>query len=30
VYCVTVKNADTNAKHWSAGPNGLAQGDTCP
>ena len=29
-YCVTVTNADTNAKPWSAGPNGLAQGSTCP
>jgi prepilin-type N-terminal cleavage/methylation domain-containing protein len=29
-YCVTVKNSDTNASHWSAGNNGLQKGDTCP
>ena len=28
-YCVTVKNSDTNASHWSAGNNGLFKGDTC-
>src|SRR5947209_19108047 len=27
-YCVTVKNSDTNASHWSAGNNGLFKGDT--
>ena len=29
-YCVTVKNSDTNASHWSAGNNGLQKGDSCP
>jgi prepilin-type N-terminal cleavage/methylation domain-containing protein len=30
VYCVTVDPAQAGASTWSAGPNGLAKGATCP